>query len=106
MVAGDDLAAWRAEGLQGWWDWVREKEPMHASRKATLLFGLLAALEDPVPSTAWQGLVETSERSVAGGAGFAVSRALVNARDAGRVGESIALVLIAIGSDRHGKDTF
>ena len=30
---------------------------------------------------------------------MAVSRALVNARDAGRVGEAIALVLIAVGSE-------
>jgi hypothetical protein len=100
MVAGDSLTEWRAERLQGWWNRVREKEPEQASRKATLLFGLLSALEDPVPSTAWRGLVETSERSVAGGAGLAVSRALVDARDSGRVGEAIALVLIAVGSER------
>ena len=99
LVAGDDLSEWRAESLQGWWNWIREKDPNNATRKAVLLFGLLEALDDPVPSTAWRGLIGGSERPVTRGPGLAVRRALADAIDNDRVGEAVSLVVISFGSD-------
>jgi hypothetical protein len=99
LAAGDELSEWRADMLQKWWDWIRETDPEGATKKAALLFGLLQAVEDPVPSTVWRGLITGQEQSAFGAPGLAESRALADAVDAGRVGESVSLMLITLGSD-------
>jgi hypothetical protein len=99
LAAGDTLSEWRADRLQAWWDWTREKDPRAANPKAALLFGLLEALYDPVPSTAWRGLIGGPRDPVAQDPGLAVTRALADAVAGGRVGEAVSLVVIALGSD-------
>lgn len=99
LAAGDTLSEWRADRLQAWWDWTREKDPQAANRKAVLLFGLLEALYDPVPSTAWRGLIGGPRSPVANDPGMAVTRALADAINGGRVGEAVSLLAIALGSD-------
>jgi hypothetical protein len=99
LVAGDNLAEWRAERLHEWWDGIRENDPEDAHRKAVLLFGLLEALDDPVPSTAWRGLIGGPERQTTKGPGLAVTRVLADAVDGARVGEAVSLLVIALGDD-------
>ncbi len=103
LVGGDEISEWRADRLQGWWDWKRESDPQNASRRAALLFGLLEALDDPVPQTAWRGLVDGSKPEAGSGPGFAVSRALAGAVDDGRVGETVSLITIALGAGSLGE---
>ncbi|MDA0340308.1 MAG: hypothetical protein O3B74_01775 [Proteobacteria bacterium] len=110
LAAGDTLLEWRAEQLQAWWDRTRVNDPQAANEKAALLFGLLSALADPVPSTAWRGLIGENRRTGVAGAGLATgpdlaiapdlatTRALSDAIDQGRLGEAVALVLITLGT--------
>ena len=106
LVAGDALLEWRAEQLQGWWDRTRVNDPQTANQKAALLFGLLSALADPIPSTAWRGLIgENRSTGVAApglaiGPDLAVTRALNDAIDQGRLGEAVALILITLGKNK------
>jgi hypothetical protein len=98
LAAGDTLSEWRADRLQEWWNWIREKHPEDANHKATLLFGLLEALDDPIPSTTWRGLVDGVGEPADRHAGFAATRAFADAIDGGRVGEAVSLLLITFGS--------
>ena len=100
LMAGDALVAWRADRLQDWWTWIRVAEPENATHKAVLLFGLLTALEDPVPPAIWRGLVERPAVQQLSDPGLAMTRALADATEAERVGEAIALILIATGEER------
>jgi hypothetical protein len=102
LAGGDEISEWRADRLQGWWDWMRESDPGTASRKASLLFGLLEALGDPVPPTVWRGLVDGLTPEAGPGPGFAVARALADAVDEGRMGETVSLVSIAFGGKALG----
>ncbi|MDA9975682.1 hypothetical protein N9F34_02505, partial [Alphaproteobacteria bacterium] len=102
LVAGDNLAEWRVERLQEWWDGIREDDPEDAKRRAATLFGLLEVLDDPVPSTAWRGLIGGPRRPITKGPGFAVTRALADAVDGVRVGEAVSLLVIALGDDALG----
>lgn len=99
LVAGDTLSEWRADRLQNWWNWIREEDPEGARRKAVLLFGLLEALDDPVPTTAWRGLIGGPEPVDTKAPRLAVTRALADAIDGARVGEAVSLMLVALGSD-------
>jgi hypothetical protein len=100
LMAGDALVEWRADRLRDWWTWIRVAEPENANRKAVLLFGLLAALEDPVPPAIWRGLVDRPAIQQLSDPGLAMTRALADATEAERVGEAIALILIATGEER------
>ncbi|MDE0812240.1 MAG: hypothetical protein OSB69_23435, partial [Alphaproteobacteria bacterium] len=102
LVAGDNLVEWRAERLQEWWDGIREDDPEDAKRLAATLFGLLEVLDDPVPSTAWRGLIGGAGRPFTKGPGLAVTRALADAVDGVRVGEAVSLLVIALGDDPLG----
>lgn len=100
LMAGDALVEWRADRLQDWWTWIRETEPENANRKAVLLFGLLAALDDPISPAVWRGLVDRPMVQRLSDPGLAMTRALAEATDGERIGEAVALVLIATGEDR------
>jgi len=106
LAAGDTLLEWRTSQLQGWWDRTRINDPQTADQKAALLFGLLSALSDPVPSTAWRSLIDENRSTgvaVPGwaiGPDLAVTRTLSNAIDQGRLGEAVALILITLGTSK------
>jgi hypothetical protein len=106
LAAGDTLLEWRTSQLQGWWDRTRINDPQTADQKAALLFGLLSALSDPVPSTAWRSLIgENKSQGVtapswAKGPDLAVTHTLSNAIDQGRLGEAVALILITLGTSK------
>lgn len=98
LAGGDAVAEWRADHLQAWWDWMRESDPATATAKATVLFGLLEALDDPVPATAWRGLVGQSSPTDAPAPSYAIARALSEAISNARVGEAVSLITIAFGT--------
>jgi len=106
LVAGDTLLEWQAKQLQGWWNRTRVNDPEGANQKAALLFGLLSALADPVPSTAWRGLIGENRSTgfaapgLAIGPDLAVTRTLSDAIDQGRLGEAVALILITLGTSK------
>jgi hypothetical protein len=106
LVAGDTLLEWQAKQLQGWWNRTRVNDPQGANQKAALLFGLLSALADPVPSTAWRGLIGENRSmgfaapGLAIGPDLAVTRTLSDAIDQGRLGEAVALILITLGTSK------
>ena len=106
LVAGDTLLEWRASQLQGWWDRARINDPQTADQKAALLFGLLSALSDPVPSTVWRSLIsenrsaEVAAHGWAIGPDLAITRTLSDAIDQGRLGEALALILITLGTSK------
>jgi hypothetical protein len=106
LVAGDTLLKWQANHLHGWQNQTRINDPQAANQKAALLFGLLSALSDPVPSTAWRSLIgENKSQGVtapswAKGPDLAVTHTLSNAIDQGRLGEAVALILITLGTSK------
>jgi len=102
LAGGDEVSEWRADHLQGWWDWTRETDPGNATARATVLFGLLEALDEPVPATAWRGLIGQSTPSDASAPSYAITRALSDAIANARVGEAISLIAIAFGTKPLG----
>lgn len=69
-----------------------------ADERAERLLGLLAALGTPVPLSAWQALLSDPDGEPAGMPPLAIWQALKDASANGRRGESVALVLLAIGA--------
>jgi hypothetical protein len=102
LAGGDAVAEWRADHLQVWWDWTRENDPAAATAKATVLFGLLEALDEPVPATAWRGLIGQSSPTDASAPKYAITRALSEAISNARIGEAISLIAIAFGTGPLG----
>lgn len=69
-------------------------------RQHTLLLGLLQALGEPITADAWEPvLLDAIVDAAPAMPDAAILRALDGAASAGRVGEAVALALIAIGPD-------
>ncbi len=91
--------------------WLDDR-PEGSARGTALVLGLFEALGDPVPETAWRGLAMAREPEGAPpdgngagdapaarpGFGFAAARALAEAARAGRLGETVALAILAAGT--------
>ncbi len=97
LAAGDALTEWDPAGLQNWRMLMKESDPESELAKTVLLYGLMDALGDPVPPTVWRTLIDPVRPRFGQTADIVTLRALSAARDAGRVGEAVALVLVAIG---------
>ena len=90
-------AAWVSKDLIHWWDRVRETE--RARERATLLFTLLAAFDEPVPPAVLASLLECPERETTTMLHGAHWLRMRRAARAGRVGETVLLALLAFGEE-------
>lgn len=94
-----DEAAWNPKLLIDWWAEVKGQPA--ARRRGALLLSLFEALEEPVPESAWDSLVEGegAERASTSMPDPALWFRLAQAVKARRVGEAVALSLIVLGED-------
>ncbi len=106
------LALWPRVALEGdktlnpvsrdialaWRDSIIEAQPETANGTLSRVFGVLDALDEPVPNPVWLNLLLDSETGIAQTPSFAANRAFDRARAAGAKGEIILLSLIMLGN--------
>lgn len=105
LATGNSFLSWDQGRLEDWWSWLREADPENANRRATRILALFEALGDPVPASAWRDLVDAPSASGTPAQSVALSRALADAAEARRLGEAVALILIATGGSGGFSET-
>lgn len=95
LAESEASADWSVENLREWWETVKADET--ARDRAAVLYSLFAARGEQVPEYLWIPLLEGAERSPVVLPHPAVWHRLAGAADAGRVAETVALALIALG---------
>ena len=102
LAAGGDLLEADAEMLRDWQRAVQERDPANAVAGTALLCGLLEALDEVVPADVWRDLALAEGAATGHHVDLAMLRALTRASAAGRTGEAVAFVLIAMGEGAVG----
>jgi hypothetical protein len=108
LGGGDQIVPWDEIALQQWRSAARQRDPVGASRQASLLLALLEATGDPMSPTVWRDLVTAPTVRSGHIAAPAVRRALTSALEGERVGEALMLVVLSLGEaplDRLDSDT-
>ncbi len=99
VFLGIDGAGATPETLQGWWGVHVQSGRPDAASTARTLYGLLDALDIPVPFALWAPVFEVAPGDgAAAGPGLAMRIALGRAAAAERRGETVALSLAALGN--------
>jgi len=97
IAGGDSLVQFDAAAVDGWWEWLKAADPAAASGRAAMALALMDSLGAPVGAGAWPGLaaVPPTTRYATPGAAFVLGlRASVAD---GRLGETVALAVAALG---------
>lgn len=103
-LAGDDtVTVWENTALEAALNVLIAAQPNEAPARATLLVALLDAAGEPVPSTLWRDWLDGPYSQATALPSPTVWFALESAAAAGRVGETLALALIAAGSEPLGQ---
>jgi len=102
LLAAQAAGAWDQAGFAAWYAAEKaSKNPADsnaADERAERLLGLLASLGTPVAPEAWQALLGQAEGEPASMPSMARWQMLKDAVAGGRRGETVALVLLAVGS--------
>ncbi len=93
---------WDDGRLLAWWEALADVPEAERRRRAAVLFGVLAALGEEVPAAAQMPLLEGPFTESATMPIPALWRQLGAAADAGRVGETVLLVLIVLDPSASG----
>ncbi len=97
IADAEDAIAWDPATLREWWRARRKSSGEAAVGQANLLFSLLAAVGKPVPVSLWAEVIGDARPVPSPMPNAALRHALEAASAAGRVGETVALVLLALG---------
>lgn len=95
LAGSDEAEEWKPEALAEWWI-LAEGHP-DGRDQAALLFSLFDAFEETVPAGLWEGLLDGPERSTVAMPQPALWFQLRSAASAGRVGETVLLILLTLG---------
>ena len=88
-----------ADSLKAWWDAAGEGvTPEQRASRATFLYTLLDSLGQPVPNELWQPLIGQAGISAVAMPEPALRQGLVGAAEAGRLGETVLLALLNLGT--------
>lgn len=99
-LAGDDtVTVWEDSALEAALNALIADRPAEGPARATLLTALLDAVGEPVPSTLWRGWLDGPYSQATALPSPALWFALDSAGLNGRTGETLALALIAAGSE-------
>jgi hypothetical protein len=101
LADSEEARHWDSTRLAAWWEDIRERPD--ARERASLLFSLLEGLGDVVPDDVWEALLGGTERTTAVMPHPALWYRLASAADAGRKGETVLLVLLALGEGGPGQ---
>lgn len=101
LADGGGNLTWEAERLAAWWkvagDTTEQKQ------EAALLFGLLAAIGEPVGSAEWVLALGDAPRTTAVVPALAIWHGLAEAASAARIGETVLLALLSLGEGGPGE---
>ncbi|MBT5264451.1 MAG: hypothetical protein HOL85_06460 [Rhodospirillaceae bacterium] len=100
LAGGDAAVPWDEAAIQNWWRGERDRNAATATVRAGMLFALFEALGEPVSPVLWRMLVDGRPGSDGKCASLALSRALAVAAADKRVGETVALTILAAGTHR------
>lgn len=102
LLAASAAGAWDQAGFDAWYAAEKaSKDPADAhaaDERAVRLLGLLSALGTPVPADAWQVHLADADGEPAAMPSMARWQALKDATAAGHRGETVCLVLLAVGN--------
>lgn len=99
-LAGDDTATvWENTALEASLNALIAARPNEGPARATLLTALLDASGEPVPSTLWRGWLDGPYSQATALPSPTLWFALDSAGQEGRTGETLALALVAAGSE-------
>ncbi len=97
LVVADPDQAFDEQALDAWWQGQADLDGADRSRRGALLMAVLEALGHPAPASFWTGLYDGAEAAGGVTPPLPVWRGLTAAGDAGRLGETVMLSLVAIG---------
>ena len=101
LADGGGNLTWEAERLAAWWkvagDTTEQKQ------EAALLFGLLAAIGEPVGSAEWVLALGDAPSTTAVVPALAIWHGLAEAASAARIGETVLLALLSLGEGGPGE---
>ncbi len=92
---------WEPERLAAWWKAVGDTPEQ--KQRATLLFGLLAAMGEPVGSAEWALTLGDAPRTTAVVPSLAIWHGLTEAASKARIGETVLLALLSLGEGGPGE---
>jgi hypothetical protein len=99
-TSGSELAAPISDNTLALWRTTISALPIEEQlRRASLLYGLLEALGQPVPQEAWEAVLAAPAPASGKAPGFALWRQLILSANAGRLGETICLALVGLGGE-------
>lgn len=90
---------WSEQILDLWWQGQTALPPPERVARGRLLFALLEAMGQPVPDSFWSRLYPGPLIDAAPAPNMAIWRGMVTAAKAGRVGETVLMVLLAVGDE-------
>src|SRR5205814_3640128 len=105
LADGDEFAPLDAAALLGWYEAQQRREANAAASRLALFYALIEGLGDAVPGPAWEPLVTGKAKLAASATDPLLAAELRSAAESGRVGETVLLVLNAIGARLPGSDS-
>ena len=99
IAGGNSIATLDPASLAAWQAAQREISPGSANERIALGLAMFEALDYDLDSENWRGLLNEITRSNKSVPGAALRRALREAGDAGRIGETVLLALLALGRE-------
>jgi hypothetical protein len=105
LASGDEFAPLDAGALAGWYELQQRREPAAAAGRLALFYALIEGLGDAVPGPAWEPLVSGKAKLPASNVDPLLAAQMRSAAESGRVGETVLLVLDAIGARLPGPDS-
>ncbi len=102
LAGSGDANEWDAAPITEWWNDIRSKSAPTAVPKALMLYSALEALEKPVGPAGWAVLVGEDDATGRIAPDTALWHALQRASEAGRIGETVLLALLALGENGVG----
>jgi hypothetical protein len=104
LADGDAFAPLDAGTLAGWYELQQRREPAAASGRLALFYALIEGLGDAVPGPAWEPLVGGKAKLPPSVVDPLLAAEMRSAAESGRVGETVLLVLDAIGARLPGPE--
>jgi len=101
LADGGGSFTWEAERLAAWWRSVGDT--MEQKQEAELLFGLLAAMGEPVGAAQWVKALGDAPRTTAVVPALAIWHGLAEAASEARIGETVLLALLSLGEAGPGE---
>ncbi len=100
FATGSELAApLSVETLASWRQTISALPEAEQLWRASLLYSLLEALGQPVPQAAWEEVLAAPAPAAKNAPSYALWRQLILSANAGRLGETVCLVLVGLGRE-------